>query len=95
MREEIGAANLKRREYRRSRRRRRRETPAGGDAGEKRWEKPLEELLEDDVMVFQPRLRLDCVEPGGEELLPCEARCIHVHLPRRLNCHGSMQLCFP
>ena len=31
-------------------------------------------------MVFQPRLRLDCVEPGGEELLPCQACRIHIHL---------------
>ena len=54
--------------------------PACGDAGEKWREKPLEELLEDDVMVFQPGLCLDCVEPGGEKLLPCEASRIHIHL---------------
>ena len=39
----------------------------------------MEELLQDDVVVFEPRLRLDCVEPGGEELLPCQARGIHIH----------------
>ena len=46
--------------------------------GLQQWrEDPLEELLQEDVVVLQPGLVLDPVEPGAEDLPPGHAAVVH------------------
>ena len=53
--------------------------PAGGGSGQEGRQQPLEQLLEDHVVVLQPGLEPDGREPGGEQLLPGQTGRAHVY----------------